>query len=114
MRKTQRRGRLSKPIGVENRKTTLLIEQATAILEDEQSMTIRQLFYRVVSRGVVENVDAQYKRVSRVMTEPRSASTQVCTAEGKRSEASLPAYQGTVTGRGVWLSTEQFWQRRTL
>jgi hypothetical protein len=49
-------------------KTKDLIRVATAILEREFPMTIRQLFYRIVSRGVIENNRSCYQAVSRAMT----------------------------------------------
>jgi hypothetical protein len=52
-------------------KTKDLIRVATAILEREYPMTIRQLFYRIVSVGVIENSRSSYQLVSRVMTTAR-------------------------------------------
>jgi hypothetical protein len=51
--------------------TTRFVEQALEILEAEQPMTIRQLFYRLVSAGVIANHMKDYKRVSRTMTKVR-------------------------------------------
>jgi hypothetical protein len=51
--------------------TTRFIEQALEILEAEQPMTVRQLFYRLVSVGVIANDRNDYQRVSRVMTTAR-------------------------------------------
>ena len=51
--------------------TTRFAEQALAILEAEQPMTIRQLFYRLVSAGVIANDIKEYKRVSRTLTKLR-------------------------------------------
>lgn len=52
-------------------KTTSLISQAVEILEQEYPMTIRQLFYRLVSAGVIPNDRSSYQLVSRVMTTAR-------------------------------------------
>jgi hypothetical protein len=57
--------------GTENRRTTALIEAAVEILDAESPMTIRQLFYRLVSRGFIPNDRKHYQLVSRVMTKAR-------------------------------------------
>lgn len=57
--------------GTENRKTTRLIAAAVEILDAESPMTIRQLFYRLVSRGLIPNDRKHYQLVSRVMTKAR-------------------------------------------
>ncbi len=57
--------------GTENRKTTALIDAAVEILDAESPMTIRQLFYRLVSRGSIPNDRNHYQMVSRVMTKAR-------------------------------------------
>jgi hypothetical protein len=57
--------------GGENRKTTQLIVAAVDILDAESPMTIRQLFYRLVSRGLIPNDRKHYQLVSRVMTKAR-------------------------------------------
>jgi len=53
------------------RSTARLIEQARRILDEESPMTIRQLFYRLVSAEAVENCRAHYQKVSRLMTMAR-------------------------------------------
>src|SRR5271169_187464 len=53
------------------KRTTELIDAATAILEEQQPMTIRQLFYRLVSTGLIPNDRKHYQLVSRVMTKAR-------------------------------------------
>lgn len=57
--------------GTENRKTTALIDAAISILAEQNPMTIRQLFYRLVSKQRVPNNLASYQLVSRVMTKCR-------------------------------------------
>jgi hypothetical protein len=57
--------------GAENRKTTQLIDAAVGILTAESPMTIRQLFYRLVSKGLIPNDRKHYQLVSRVMTKAR-------------------------------------------
>lgn len=51
--------------------TQRLLDAAHTILESERPATIRQLFYRLVSIGVIENRIQDYRRVSSVMTEAR-------------------------------------------
>ncbi len=51
--------------------TTEFIEKALSILKDEHPMTVRQLFYRLVSAGVIENTKDRYQYVSRMMTKAR-------------------------------------------
>ena len=55
----------------ERRHITALVNAAVAILNREQPMTIRQLFYRLVSAGAVPNDQGHYQLVSRVMTKAR-------------------------------------------
>ena len=52
-------------------KTTELIEAAIKILEQENPMTVRQLFYRLVSVAKIENNRRDYKVVSEAMTKAR-------------------------------------------
>jgi hypothetical protein len=52
-------------------KTTKLIDAAVGILEDQHPMTIRQLFYRLVSTGLVTNDKKHYQMVIRLMTTAR-------------------------------------------
>jgi len=53
--------------------TTELVERAVQILSAEQPMTIRQLFYRLVSVQALENSVRDYKKLSRVMTDARES-----------------------------------------
>lgn len=53
-------------------KTTQLIEAAVGVLEIENPMTIRQLFYRLVSVGSLTNSRADYQRLSVVMSKARN------------------------------------------
>jgi hypothetical protein len=50
-----------------------LCSAAIAILNDEKPMTLRQLFYRLVSAGVIEPKQTEYHRVGRVMTRLRES-----------------------------------------
>jgi hypothetical protein len=48
-----------------------LAECAVKILDAEHPMTLRQLFYRVVSTGLLANSQAEYHRLGRLMTRLR-------------------------------------------
>ena len=51
--------------------TTDLIDAARGILDQQQPMTIRQLFYQLVSKGLMPNEHKHYQKVSRIMTKAR-------------------------------------------
>src|SRR5271169_911749 len=51
--------------------TTEFIDAALEILKQENPMTIRQLFYRLVSIEHIRNTQRDYQRVSRLMTKAR-------------------------------------------
>jgi hypothetical protein len=51
-----------------------LFEAAFAILEEENPMTLRQLYYRLISAGVLANAQKEYKRLGSVMTRAREGS----------------------------------------
>lgn len=53
-------------------KTTELINAAIAVLQAENPATIRQLFYRLVSVGEIENCLHDYQRLSKAMTKARN------------------------------------------
>jgi hypothetical protein len=48
--------------------TRTLIDRARVILENEFPMTIRQIYYRLVSSGFIKNAKSDYQRVIRLMT----------------------------------------------
>jgi hypothetical protein len=56
----------------ELKRTTDLIDAAAAILDIQQPMTIRQLFYQLVSAAWIPNDLEHYKMVSRIMTIARN------------------------------------------
>ncbi len=39
--------------------------------KDLTPLSLRQLYYQLVSRGIIENQDAQYKKIGRLLTEGR-------------------------------------------
>lgn len=53
------------------KETELLIQEAREILMRENPMTIRQLFYRLVSIQALQNNRSDYQRLSRIMTDAR-------------------------------------------
>lgn len=53
------------------KETKQAISEMLAILEGEHPMTVRQLFYRLVSSGALENSLGAYQRVSRLITKAR-------------------------------------------
>jgi hypothetical protein len=53
------------------KKNSELHRLAVQLLEEEKPMTLRQLFYRLVSAGALANKQAEYKRLSNVMTRLR-------------------------------------------
>jgi hypothetical protein len=52
--------------------TKRLLEASKTILGAESPMTVRQLFYRLVSAEVIANCRGDYQKVSRVMTRARN------------------------------------------
>src|SRR5216684_541465 len=55
----------------ETKRIARLIDAAVEILDAERPMTLRQLFYRLVSTGIIENDRNHYQMMSRVMTKAR-------------------------------------------
>jgi hypothetical protein len=56
------------------RKNLVLAERAMDTLDQERPMTLRQLYYRLVSAGVLRNDQKEYKRLGSVMTRIREDS----------------------------------------
>lgn len=54
-------------------RTLELAQAAVASLEDGQPMTLRHLFYRLISSGHLDNAKREYDRLTRVMTIVREA-----------------------------------------
>jgi hypothetical protein len=58
-------------------KTTLLLEKIGQVISEYQSkgysLTLRQLYYQLVSRNIIENLQNEYKRLSRLLTDARMA-----------------------------------------
>jgi hypothetical protein len=58
--------------------TTEFISEMLSILEDEYPMTVRQLFYRLVSSGTITNSLGEYQRVLRLITKARRDESLPC------------------------------------
>lgn len=56
-------------------KTLALLEQAVAVLTAHHPMTVRQVYYQLVSRQVIENSRGRYQAVSALLVEARKAGT---------------------------------------
>jgi hypothetical protein len=54
-----------------HRKTTTLLETAYSILTADNPMTVRQVYYQLVSRQVIENDRSQYQAVSNALVHAR-------------------------------------------
>jgi hypothetical protein len=54
-----------------HRKTLRLIQTAAEILGQHHPMTVRQVFYRLVSRQVIENTRGSYQAVSKALVVAR-------------------------------------------
>ena len=52
-------------------KTLNLIEAAATVLEEYHPMTLRQVYYQLVSRHVIENTKSQYQRLSNALVKAR-------------------------------------------
>lgn len=53
------------------KKTQELLEEAIEILREQNPMTVRQLYYQLVSRQVIKNNQSRYNAVSRLMAYAR-------------------------------------------
>ena len=52
-------------------KTQAIIDEARAVLSEHHPMTVRQVYYRLVSRQVIENTRCQYQAVSNALVAAR-------------------------------------------
>jgi hypothetical protein len=80
--------------------TLVLLRASFEVLRREHPMTIRQLFYRLVSAGVIENCMADYRRVSAVMTDARERAE---ISWGWIVDRSRPTYSSS-----TWSSLEDY------
>lgn len=56
-------------------KTLVMLEEARAILAENHPMTVRQVYYQLVSRQVIENNRGQYQAVSNLLVDARKDGT---------------------------------------
>lgn len=65
-------------------KAQATVDQANAIIEDmsEQgyTLTLRQLYYRFVAKGLIDNTEREYKRLGRLVTQARESGVMDWTA----------------------------------
>src|SRR5262245_25982086 len=52
-------------------KNLTLVETAIDVLKEEKPMTLRQLYYRLISAGALQNSQKEYARLGKVMTRLR-------------------------------------------
>lgn len=52
-------------------KTLVMLEEARAVLAENHPMTVRQVYYQLVSRQVIENNRGQYQAVSNLLVDAR-------------------------------------------
>jgi hypothetical protein len=81
-------------------KNRTLAENAVATLTEEQPMTLRQLFYRLVSAGALHNTPTEYKRLGAVMTRTREAGDVPRTWLVDHTRATLKPYDGDRQDQG--------------
>lgn len=58
-----------------HQKTVVLIETAQEILAEHHPMTVRQVYYQLVSRQVIENSRSRYQAVSDALVDARKDGT---------------------------------------
>jgi hypothetical protein len=96
-----------------HRKTAELIERAAELLRQHHPMTVRQVYYRLVSRQVIENTRSAYQAVSKALVAARREGLIPWAHIEDRLRrprcapmwSGLPDYAGTAAGwyrRNVW------------
>jgi len=55
-------------------RTQVLWDAITAVADEYERMSVRQLYYQLVSRGYIEKTEAEYKRVCDASAQMRIAS----------------------------------------
>ena len=56
-----------------HKRTELILENAISVLADYHPMTVRQVYYRLVSRQIIDNNRSQYQAVSNILVEARKS-----------------------------------------
>lgn len=82
-----------------NKKSAEIIEQANVIIEEYSNqdliLTIRQLYYQFVGRGLLDNTQANYKRIVNIINDARLAGLVDWNAieDRTRNVVSLPTWE---------------------
>jgi hypothetical protein len=97
-------------------KNRALAESAIEIFESERPMTLRQLYYRLVSAGALRNTPAEYKRLGALMTRIREAGDVPSKSPSSRTTWGILTRRG-LTSKGICaksLSATASAKRRTM
>ena len=95
-----------------HKKTLELIESARAVLAEYHPMTVRQVFYQLVSRLVLENTEQQYKQLSRHLTTAREEG--IIPDEWIEDRTRRPRDVSMWDGLDEFLSDARYWYRRNV
>ena len=95
-----------------HKKTLELIESARAVLAEYHPMTVRQVFYQLVSRLVLENSEQQYKQLSRHLTTAREEG--IIPDEWIEDRTRRPRDVSMWDGLDEFLSDARYWYRRNV
>ena len=52
-----------------HKRTEMILENAISVLADYHPMTVRQVYYRLVSRQIIDNNRSQYQAVSNILVD---------------------------------------------
>ncbi len=94
------------------KKTLELIESARAVLAEYHPMTVRQVFYQLVSRLVLKNTEQQYKQLSRHLTTAREEG--IIPDEWIEDRTRRPRDVSMWDGLDDFLSDARYWYRRNV
>jgi len=95
-----------------HKKTLELIESARAVLAEYHPMTVRQVFYQLVSRLVLKNAEQQYKQLSRHLTTAREEG--IIPDEWIEDRTRRPRDVSMWDGLDEFLSDARYWYRRNV
>jgi hypothetical protein len=91
-------------------KTLALIETAVEILREHNPMTVRQVYYQLVSRQVIKNNRTEYQAVSNALVKARKDET--IPWEWIEDRLRRPRSVSMWSGTKPFLNEAQFWYRR--
>lgn len=89
----------------------VLERAAEIVLSYGTSVTLRQVFYRLVAEGLIPNVDTSYKRLSALTAEGRRDGSFPDLADGTRSIKAVRSWESIEDARR-WLA-DQYRRDRT-